>query len=96
MPHPLCERIFSLGGHMRRFYISNIGRDAFTNTHLGYCVRDRSYQTSANVMCNAVSRSSANIIAAALNAMEEKIPSHNKRKLKQVSKNGKRTASAVR
>ena len=67
---------------MRRFYISNIGWDAFTNSHRGYYVRDRSYPTSANVMCDAVSRSSANIIAAALNAMEEKIPSHNSAKPK--------------
>lgn len=73
---------------MRRFYISNIGWNAVTNTHRGYHVRDRSYQTSANVMCTAVSRSSANIIAAALNAMEEKIPSHNsaKPKLRKQSK----------
>lgn len=39
---------------MRRFYISNIGWDTFRNMHRGYHVRDRSYPTSANVMCTAV------------------------------------------
>ena len=69
---------------MRRFYVSDGAMDFFTNSRMCYHVRDRSYPTSKNVMCNAVTRRDAYIVAAALNAMEEKIPSHNSRVTKRL------------
>ena len=57
---------------MRRFYVSS-----YTGFYWPVC--DKSYNTTANVVCNALSRSDARMIATALNAMEDKIPSHNKR-----------------
>jgi hypothetical protein len=61
---------------MRRFYVSKGHIDLFTNSVGGHPVHDRSYRTSANIVCYAITRKDAFVVAAALNAMEEKSPSH--------------------
>ena len=76
---------------MRRFYVTKGHIDLFTSRADGHPVHDRSYRTSANVVCYAITRRDAFIVAAALNAMEEKILSHNKKRKPKWS-----TASAVR
>jgi hypothetical protein len=64
---------------MKRFYVTkNVIR--YPPTSINWYVRDRSYNTTANVMCDASTRRDAYIITKALNAMEKQIPSHDKNK----------------